>query len=126
MAQLCFYLSTHPPHLHARTNSQFLTSSRNVKESPALTPTLYHWGVEDINLFLCFFRCLMSCFSATAILQMPYLLSHILTALQLPFGGKNIKELFVAITRREPFYDSFLSSALVSLLKRVNVDSITC
>ncbi|PVD21226.1 hypothetical protein C0Q70_19397 [Pomacea canaliculata] len=58
--------------------------------------------------------------------RMPYLLSHILTALQLPFGGKNIKELFVAITRREPFYDSFLSSALVSLLKRVNVDSITC
>ncbi|XP_025076442.1 protein kinase C-like 2 isoform X1 [Pomacea canaliculata] len=46
-------------------------------------------------------------------------LLYLMATGRLPFGGKNIKELFVAITRREPFYDSFLSSALVSLLKRL-------
>nr|KAG5707465.1 hypothetical protein BaRGS_011969 [Batillaria attramentaria] len=37
----------------------------------------------------------------------------------LPFNGKNIQELYVAVTRKEPFFDSFLSPSLVSLLHKL-------
>ena len=38
---------------------------------------------------------------------------------QLPFGGRNIQELYIAVTRKEPFYPGFLSPDAISFNKKV-------
>ena len=87
-------------------------------------PVCVHYLSVYAFIRVCFFinkhrSCVRVCVCVRACVRTYVCACVCVCVYQLPFGGRNIQELYIAVTRKEPFYPGFLSPDAISFNKKV-------